>query len=58
MIFAGRCPSASSLPIAAQDRALFANGAARAALWARGKAAGLYSMADVLGLNDIRDITS
>ncbi len=34
----------------AQDRALFADGAVRAALWARGKPAGYYSMADVLGL--------
>ena len=36
----------------AEDRSLFANGAIRAALWARGKAPGLYSMADVLGLRD------
>lgn len=35
----------------AQDRALFANGAVRAALWARDQAPGYYSMADVLGLN-------
>lgn len=35
----------------AEDRALFANGALAAALWARDKANGLYSMADVLGLN-------
>jgi 4-hydroxy-tetrahydrodipicolinate reductase len=34
----------------AEDRALFARGALKAALWARGKPAGLYSMADVLGL--------
>jgi len=34
----------------AQDRSLFANGAIRAALWARNKPAGLYSMRDVLGL--------
>ena len=33
----------------AQDRALFADGAVRAALWAHGKPAGYYSMADVLG---------
>ncbi len=33
----------------AQDRALFADGAVRAALWAREKPAGYYSMADVLG---------
>ena len=36
----------------AEDRAIFANGAARAALWAAGQAPGLYSMADILGLND------
>ena len=34
----------------AQDRSLFAAGAVRAALWARGKPAGLYGMRDVLGL--------
>lgn len=34
----------------AEDRALFANGALKAALWARGREPGLYSMADVLGL--------
>jgi 4-hydroxy-tetrahydrodipicolinate reductase len=36
----------------AEDRMIFARGALRAALWARGKPAGLYSMADVLGLGD------
>lgn len=36
----------------AEDRSIFANGAARAALWAAGQAPGLYSMADVLGLNE------
>ncbi|MEO6394509.1 MAG: 4-hydroxy-tetrahydrodipicolinate reductase [Devosia sp.] len=36
----------------AEDRAMFALGAARAALWARGKGAGLYSMADVLGFKE------
>jgi 4-hydroxy-tetrahydrodipicolinate reductase len=36
----------------AEDRMIFARGALRAALWARGKKPGLYSMADVLGLND------
>ncbi|MHA6730950.1 4-hydroxy-tetrahydrodipicolinate reductase [Devosia sp. A369] len=35
----------------AEDRAMFANGAARAALWAASQQPGLYSMADVLGLN-------
>lgn len=33
----------------ADDRALFADGAARAALWARDREPGLYTMADVLG---------
>lgn len=37
----------------AEDRALFANGALKAALWARGRKPGLYSMADVLGLGDV-----
>jgi 4-hydroxy-tetrahydrodipicolinate reductase len=37
----------------AEDRMIFARGALHAALWARGKAPGLYSMADVLGLADI-----
>ena len=36
----------------AEDRGLFANGAIKAALWARGRKAGVYSMLDVLGLND------
>jgi len=35
----------------ADNRALFAEGAVRAALWARGQQPGLYSMADVLGFN-------
>jgi len=35
----------------ADNRALFADGAVRAALWARGQQPGLYSMADVLGFN-------
>jgi 4-hydroxy-tetrahydrodipicolinate reductase len=34
----------------ATDRGIFARGAVTAALWARGKDPGLYSMADVLGL--------
>lgn len=34
----------------AEDRSLFASGAVRAALWARGRKPGLYSMRDVLGL--------
>ena len=34
----------------AEDRMIFARGALRAALWAKGQKPGLYSMADVLGL--------
>jgi 4-hydroxy-tetrahydrodipicolinate reductase len=34
----------------ASSRAVFANGAVRAALWAGGQNPGLYSMRDVLGL--------
>lgn len=34
----------------ALDRSIFAKGAIKAALWARGKAAGLYSMQDVLDI--------
>jgi len=37
----------------AEDRMIFAHGALKAALWARDKAPGLYSMADVLGLTEI-----
>jgi 4-hydroxy-tetrahydrodipicolinate reductase len=37
----------------AEDRMIFARGALRAALWARGQKPGLYSMADVLGLGAI-----
>ena len=36
----------------ASDRMIFARGALHAALWARGKPPGLYSMMDVLGLTD------
>ena len=35
----------------AEDRMIFARGAVKAALWARGRKPGLYSMADVLGLS-------
>ncbi|HEX4768736.1 MAG TPA: 4-hydroxy-tetrahydrodipicolinate reductase [Lichenihabitans sp.] len=35
----------------AEDRAIFARGAVRAALWAHGRKPGLYGMADVLGLD-------
>ena len=35
----------------AEDRTIFARGAIKAALWARGRKPGLYSMRDVLGLS-------
>src|SRR6266403_361414 len=37
----------------AEDRTMFAQGAVKAALWARDQKPGFYSMADVLGLGDI-----
>lgn len=51
VIFAG---PAERIEIAhrAEDRMIFARGAVKAALWARGQKPGLYSMADVLGLKD------
>ena len=36
----------------AEDRALFARGALKAAVWANGRKPGLYSMADVLRLGE------
>ncbi len=36
----------------AQDRGNFATGAVTAAIWARGRAPGLFNMRDVLGLNE------
>ena len=36
----------------AEDRTMFAQGAIKAALWARDKKPGFYTMADVLGLAD------
>src|ERR1700710_143580 len=36
----------------AEDRTMFAQGAIKAALWARGQKPGFYSMTDVLGLSD------
>src|SRR5471030_1748455 len=36
----------------AEDRTMFAQGAIKAALWARDQKPGLYSVADVLGLSD------
>jgi 4-hydroxy-tetrahydrodipicolinate reductase len=51
VIFAG--PSERiTLSHHAEDRALFAQGALKAALWAQGKKPGMYSMADVLGLSE------
>jgi 4-hydroxy-tetrahydrodipicolinate reductase len=35
----------------AGDRSIFARGAVKAALWARGRPPGLYAMSDVLGLD-------
>jgi 4-hydroxy-tetrahydrodipicolinate reductase len=40
-----------TLSHSARDRRLFARGAIEAALWARGKPAGLYGMDDVLGFD-------
>jgi 4-hydroxy-tetrahydrodipicolinate reductase len=37
----------------AEDRAIFARGAVRGALWGKGRKPGLYDMADVLGLGDV-----
>ena len=34
----------------AEDRSIFAHGAVKAAMWLQGRAAGVYSMADVLGI--------
>lgn len=49
VIFAGEGETIE-LTHRAFDRAIFARGAVKAALWARGRAPGRYSMADVLGL--------
>ena len=51
VIFAG---TAERLELShkAEDRMIFARGALKAALWARGQKPGLYSMADVLGLKE------
>ncbi len=49
VIFAGNAETLT-LSHRATDRALFARGAVKAALWARDRKPGLYSMADVLGL--------
>jgi 4-hydroxy-tetrahydrodipicolinate reductase len=52
VIFAGPAERVE-LTHRAEDRMIFARGALHAALWARDKDPGLYSMADVLGLGDI-----
>ena len=52
VIFAGTAERIE-LSHKAEDRMIFARGALKAALWARGREPGLYSMADVLGLKDI-----
>jgi 4-hydroxy-tetrahydrodipicolinate reductase len=49
VIFAGPAERFQLTHIAS-DRGIFARGAVRAALWARGRGPGLYSMLDVLGL--------
>jgi 4-hydroxy-tetrahydrodipicolinate reductase len=51
VIFAGPAERVE-LAHRAEDRMIFARGALHAALWAREKKPGLYSMADVLGLKD------
>jgi 4-hydroxy-tetrahydrodipicolinate reductase len=50
VIFAGEGETLK-LSHVASDRAIFARGAVKAALWARDRKPGLYSMTDVLGLN-------
>jgi 4-hydroxy-tetrahydrodipicolinate reductase len=51
VIFAG-ADERIELSHKAGDRALFANGAVKAALWAQGQTPGFYTMFDVLGLKD------
>ena len=51
VIFAG-ADERIELTHKATDRMIFARGALKAALWARGKPPGLYNMLDVLGLRD------
>ncbi len=51
VIFAGPAERVE-LTHRAEDRMIFARGAVHAALWARDRKPGLYSMADVLGLSD------
>lgn len=52
VIFAG-AGERLELAHVAEDRSLFAQGAVKAALWGRGRKPGLYSMADVLGLDNL-----
>jgi 4-hydroxy-tetrahydrodipicolinate reductase len=52
VIFAGTAERLE-LTHKAEDRMIFARGALKAALWARGQKPGLYSMMDVLGLKDV-----
>lgn len=49
VIFAGPHERVT-LSHSAEDRAIFANGAVKCALWTKGKPAGLYGINDVLGL--------
>jgi len=49
VIFAGDGERIELTHLAA-DRGIFARGAVKAALWGKGRAPGLYSMADVLGI--------
>jgi 4-hydroxy-tetrahydrodipicolinate reductase len=51
VIFAGTAERIE-LSHKAEDRMIFARGAVKAALWARGQKPGVYSMTDVLGLAD------
>ena len=51
VIFAGESERIE-LSHKAEDRAIFARGALKAAMWASGRKPGLYAMADVLGLDD------
>tara|TARA_R110000824_G_scaffold118960_14_gene271966 strand:- start:79472 stop:80287 length:816 start_codon:yes stop_codon:yes gene_type:complete len=50
VIFAGQSERIT-LGHIAEDRAIFARGALKAALWGQGKGPGLFNMADVLGLD-------
>lgn len=51
VVFAGQSERIE-LTHRAEDRAIFARGALKAAVWARGRKPGAYTMADVLGLPD------